>query len=91
MNPMKPIGCAVCAAVALSAAALPALAQDAPTREEMWRAIQRQQAVIEELRRKVEAQEAQIAETDGKIEATADTIESAMAGAGTGGGWWADT
>lgn len=83
----------VCAA----ALATPALGQELPSREEMWRIIQQQQAQIEALQRrqettdrKVEATEQKIEVTEQKVEATGAAVEqvAASGGGGASGGWW---
>ncbi len=64
-----------------------AIAEKAPTMEEMWRIIQAQQAEIERLKanqttteKKVEATEKKVAASDKKIEATADAVEQVASG-----------
>ena len=71
------------------AVALPtgsALADNLPTREEMWQMIQAQQTQIEALTQKV-------ANTDEKVEATGEVVETiaASAGSSTTPGWWERT
>ena len=67
-----------------------ALAQEAPTLEEMWAIVQQQQAEIEALRGELAearagmvATEEKVAETDAKVEATGDVIET-LASSDTG-------
>ena len=63
-----------------------ALAEEAPTLEEMWAIVQQQQAEIEALRSELAeakagmvATEEKVAETDAKVEATGDVIETLAA------------
>ena len=63
-----------------------AVAQEAPTIEEMWAIVQQQQAEIEALRGELAeakagmvATEEKVAETDAKVEATGDVIETLAA------------
>lgn len=60
-----------------------ALADNLPTREEMWQMIQAQQTQIEALTQKVE-------NTDEKVEATGEVVETIASNAGSGStpGWW---
>ncbi len=69
----------------------------APSPEEMWQMIQRQQAEIEALKQqlnktenKVQAAEAKVDANDAKVEATAAVIEIVAGGGGsaTPSGWW---
>ena len=71
---------------ATSLAATPVLADDLPSREEMWKIIQAQQAQIDALTMRAET-------TDQKVEATGAQVETIAAsaeagGEGVAGGWW---
>ncbi|WP_460231765.1 porin [Aurantivibrio plasticivorans] len=59
----------------VGAVSMPVLAQDAPSVEELWEIIQKQQAEIDDLKGDVK-------ETDKKIDATADAVETAAGSAG---------
>ncbi|MEQ9520235.1 MAG: porin [Parvibaculum sp.] len=62
-----------------------ALAEDLPSREEMWKVIQAQQAQISELSRK-------LTNTDEKVEATGEAMETiAASGSTSTPGWWQRT
>lgn len=62
-----------------------AWADDLPSREEMWKMIQAQQAQISELSRKLE-------DTDEKVEATGEAVETiASNGSTSTPGWWQRT
>jgi septal ring factor EnvC (AmiA/AmiB activator) len=71
----------------------PAFAQDLPSREELWKMIQQQQAQIEALQQKIDVTEKKVQETDKKVEATGSEVERiASSGGGSGGdGWWQKT
>jgi hypothetical protein len=71
----------------------PAFAQDLPSREELWKMIQQQQAQIEALQQKIDVTEKKVQETDKKVEATGSEVERiASSGGGSGGdGWWQRT
>lgn len=62
-----------------------ALADDLPSREEMWKVIQAQQAQISELSRK-------LTNTEEKVEATGEAVETIAASGSTATpGWWQRT
>jgi len=72
----------------------PAAVAEVPSKEEMWRIIQQQQAVIDELKTKLETTEEKISnaetrvrETEQKVEATADAIEQGTAATSTAASW----
>ncbi|MFT5083411.1 MAG: hypothetical protein ACI9Y1_001454 [Lentisphaeria bacterium] len=54
----------------------PLTAFSAPTSEQMWEIIQKQQAEIEQLKQEQQNTSNAVAETDKKVEATADVLES---------------
>lgn len=79
---MKPTALALSIG-ALLTAGQPALAQDMPSAEEMWRIIQEQQKQIQELKARVD-------DTDMKAEAAVEAVESGS-GAGGGAAWTENT
>ena len=77
------------AAALLFASSLPAAAQEAPTIEELWEIVQRQQAEIEalkeqlgETREEVAVANEKVTETEAQLEATGDYLESFEPGSG---------
>jgi hypothetical protein len=77
------------AAALLFVSGLPAAAQEAPTVEELWEIVQRQQAEIEalkeqlgETREEVAVASEKVGETEAQLEATGDYLESFEPGSG---------
>ncbi len=82
------------ALVAMSALLAASANAAAPSAEEMWEIIQRQQAQIEALQAKLAQTEEALVETDVKVEATADLIEQSTLAEGaalSAASWAADT